>query len=152
MAALGQSDDVTLTYGTLLKVNQPLLKAVNVKNVFAHGNFHQLLTLLKVLKTQSALSLIRHVRIVNSILLVPRLIDFTSLYRVIPDPVHDLEVNADDCFRLVVNLLLVLKITISVSYLRVAHHLRVSLFVLGPEEADHFNKYYDEEEKDGPGN
>ena len=70
LAALWQSHDVTLTYGTFLKVNQPLLKAVNVKNVLAHGYFHQLLPLLKVLEAQSALPLVDHVGIVNTILYI----------------------------------------------------------------------------------
>ena len=70
LAALRQSHDVTLTYGTLLKVNQPLLKAVNVKNVLAHGYFHQLFALLKVLEAQSALPLVDHVGIVNTVLYI----------------------------------------------------------------------------------
>ena len=70
LITLWQSNDVTFADGALLKVDQPLLKAVYMKNVLAHRNFHQLFSLLKVLETQPALPLIHHVRIVNSIFYV----------------------------------------------------------------------------------
>ena len=50
-----------------------------------------------------------------------------------------------------VNLLLILKISIPIPDLCISHHLRVSLLVLVPEEADNFDEHEDDKEKDGPG-
>lgn len=52
---------VALTYGALLEIYQPLLKAMDVQNVLTHGNLHQVFFILKVLQTQSTLLLLLHV-------------------------------------------------------------------------------------------
>ena len=70
LLVLWQANDIAFTDGTLLEVDEPLFKAVDMQDVLAHGDLHQLLLLLEVLQAQTALPLICHVGIVDSIFYV----------------------------------------------------------------------------------
>ena len=124
---------------------------MDVQNVLAHWNFHQLLLLLEVLKTQSTLSLVHHVCVVDTLRDIFGRIT-ALVYTAIADTLHNLEVDSNDSLRFVINLLVVTKFAISAANLTITHQLLIAFLVLRPEEADDFDKHDNEEEKDGPGN
>ena len=125
-----------------MEVYQPLAETVDVQNVLTDRNLHQDFFLFKVLQTQTTLLLLSHV--------LHALFIFSNIPKL--NFVHDLKVDADDSFCLLVNCRPRFICPIFVAELAIIatapSHTRVltgAFLVLGKEKADDFDENNEDE-------